>query len=83
MIAKSSSDCGGTPFEKRAVNWKAAEYADKAARLDPSIASNARAAASSYRARAPQKTDIFSAGMAGKLITLNCWVGGSVRVPNL
>ena len=83
MIAKSSSDCGGTPFEKRAVNWKAAEYADKAARVDPSIASNARAAASSYRARAPQKTDIFSAGMAGKLITLNCWVGGSVRVPNL
>ncbi|MGI9593778.1 MAG: tetratricopeptide repeat protein [Patiriisocius sp.] len=83
MIAKSSSNCGGTPFEKRAVNWKAAQYADRAARVDPSIASNARAAANSYRARAPQKTDIFSAGMAGKLITLNCWVGGSVRVPNL
>jgi tetratricopeptide (TPR) repeat protein len=83
MIAKSSSSCGGTPFEKRAVNWRAAEYADKAARVDPSIATNARAAADSYRARAPQKTDIFSAGMAGKRIALNCWVGGSVRVPNL
>ena len=45
MIAKSSSNCGGTPFEKRAVNWKAAQYADRAARVDPSIASNARAAA--------------------------------------
>lgn len=83
MIAKSSNSCGGTPFEKRAVNWKAAEYADKAARVDPSIAGNARAAASSYRARAPQKTDIFSAGMAGKKIPLKCWVGGSVRVPSL
>ena len=83
MIAKSSSNCGGTPFEKRAVNWKAAQYADRAARVDPSIASNARAAAKSYRARVPQKTDIFSAGMAGKIITRNCWVGGSVRVPNL
>ncbi len=83
MIAKSSTSCGGTPFEKRAVNWKAAEYADKAARVDPSIGRNARAAADSYRARAPQKTDIFSAGMAGKRIVLNCWVGGSVRVPNL
>ncbi|MGK0386638.1 MAG: tetratricopeptide (TPR) repeat protein [Patiriisocius sp.] len=83
MIAKSANSCGGTPFEKRAVNWKAAEYANKAARVDPSIAKNARAAAISYLARAPQKTDIFSAGMAGKTISLNCWVGGSVRVPAL
>jgi tetratricopeptide (TPR) repeat protein len=83
MIASSSNDCGGTPFEKRAVNWKAAEFADKAARVDPSIAGNARSAASSYRARAPQKQDIFSQGMAGKVITLKCWVGGSVRVPKL
>ncbi len=83
MIARSSNSCGGTPFEKRAVNWKAAEYADRAARIDPSIADNARSAAASYRARAPQKADIFSAGMAGKTISMNCWVGGSVRVPNL
>ncbi len=83
MIAKSSNSCGGTVFEKRAVNWKAAEYAERAARVDPSIASNARSAASSYRARAPQKADIFSAGMAGKTVSLKCWVGGSVRVPSL
>ncbi|MFT7071716.1 tetratricopeptide repeat protein [Patiriisocius sp. Uisw_017] len=83
MIAKSSNSCGGTVFEKRAVNWKAAEYADRAARVDPSIADNARSAATSYRARAPQKADIFSAGMAGKTVSLKCWVGGSIRVPNL
>ncbi len=83
MIASSSNSCGGTPFEKRAVNWKAAEFADRAARVDPSIASNARAAAASYRGRAPQKVDIFNEGMQGKTISLRCWVGGSVRVPNL
>ncbi len=83
MIAKSSNSCGNSVFEKRAVNWKAAEYADKAARLDASIASNARAAASSYRQRAPSKSDIFSEGMAGKTVSFSCWVGGSVRVPNL
>jgi len=83
MIGSSASSCGSTTFEKRAINWKAAEYADRAARVDGSIASNARAAASSYRARAPQKNDIFSQGMAGKTISFNCWVGGSVRVPNL
>lgn len=83
MIASSSNSCGGTPFEKRAVNWKAAEFADRAARVDPSIATNARAAAASYRGRAPQKVDIFNEGMQGKTISLRCWVGGSVRVPNL
>ena len=83
MYGDSSNSCGSTAFEKRAINWKAAEMAEKAARVDGSIASNARAAASSYRARAPQKSDIFSSGMAGKTITFNCWVGGSVRVPNL
>ncbi|MCT8338896.1 hypothetical protein MG296_02420 [Flavobacteriaceae bacterium TK19130] len=83
MYASSANSCGSTPFEKRAINWKAAEMADKAARVDASVASSAKAAASSYRARAPQKSDIFSEGMAGKTITFNCWVGGSVRVPNL
>lgn len=84
MIGKSSNSCGGDPFSKRAVNWKAAEFADKAARVDASIAGTARAAASSYRQRAPSKTDIFSAGMQGKTVSFGgCWVGGSVRVPNL
>ena len=26
---------------------------------------------------------IFSSGMAGKTVSFSCWVGGSVRVPNL
>lgn len=83
MYANSSNDCGNTVFEKRAINWLAADLARTAARVDPSIASNANAAANSYMGRAPQKADIFQEGMEGKTITFNCWVGGSVRVPNL
>jgi tetratricopeptide (TPR) repeat protein len=83
MIGDSSNSCGNTVFEKRAVNWLAADMAAKAARVDASIASSANAAASAYRQRAPQASDIFSEGMAGKTITFNCWVGGSVKVPNL
>jgi tetratricopeptide (TPR) repeat protein len=83
MIGSSSNSCGTTVFEKRAVNWKAAEYAERAARVDPSLAGNANAAASSYRQRAPSKSDIFDAGMGGKTVSFNCWVGGSIRVPNL
>lgn len=83
MYADSANDCGTTVFEKRAMNWLAADMMDKAARVDGTIAANARAAANTYRQRAPQKRDIFNEGMAGKTITFNCWVGGSVRVPNL
>lgn len=83
MYSKSSSNCGSSVFEKRAVNWLAANMADKAARVDASIATEARNAASSYRQRAPSNSDIFSDGMAGKTISFNCWIGGSVKVPNL
>lgn len=83
MYSKSSNDCGATVFEKRAVNWLAANMADKAGLVDASIKTEARKAASSYRQRAPSKSDIFSDGMAGKTVSFNCWIGGSVRVPNL
>lgn len=83
MYAESANSCGTTVFEKRAMNWLAADMMDKAARVDGTIATNANAAAHSYRQRAPQKSDIFSEDMAGKTITFNCWVGGSVKVPNL
>jgi tetratricopeptide (TPR) repeat protein len=83
MYAASANDCGSTVFEKRAIYWKAADMASKGARVDGSIARNARETASSYTQRAPSKSDIFDAGMGGKTITFNCWVGGSVRVPKL
>ncbi len=83
MYAASANNCGSNVFVKRAIYWKAADMASKAARLDGSIAKNARETAHSYRQRAPTKSDIFDAGMGGKTITFNCWVGGSVKVPNL
>lgn len=83
MYADSADNCGTTVFEKRAMYWLAADMMDKAARVDGTLSSSAKGAANSYRQRAPQKSDIFSEGMAGKTIKFNCWVGGSVRVPNL
>ncbi len=83
LYAGSANDCGTTPFEKRAVYWKAAEMARQAGRVDPSLSGNASQSAASYDAKAPSKTDIFNSGMAGKTVTFSCWVGGSVKVPNL
>jgi tetratricopeptide (TPR) repeat protein len=82
MIANSTSSCGSNPFEKRAINWVAARYADRAASVDPSIKSTAQKTAASYRAAAPSKQMIFtSAYKSGTKISFNCWIGESVRVP--
>ncbi|NKI31681.1 hypothetical protein [Croceivirga thetidis] len=83
LVASSANACGSTPFEKRAIYWYAANIADKAGRVDPSLSGKARKTAASYRAKAPDKTMIFNANMAGKTVTFSCWVGGSVKVPNL
>lgn len=83
LYAGSANDCGSTPFEKRAVYWKAADLARQAARVDPSLSGHASQSAASYSAKAPSKTDIFQSGMAGKTLSFACWVGGSVTVPNL
>lgn len=83
LYAESANECGNTPFEKRAIYWKAADMARKAARVDPAVSSNANQAAASYSERAPTKEMIFTEGMAGKTVSFSCWVGGSVTVPNL
>lgn len=83
MIANSANNCGDTPYEKRAVNWVAARYAQKAARIDPSISSSAASAAQSYRDRAPSTSDTFMEGnyKSGQRLTFTCWVGESVTIP--
>ncbi|MCB7481527.1 tetratricopeptide repeat protein [Christiangramia sediminis] len=84
MYAKSANNCGDDTFTKRAVYWLAADYASRAARVDPSISSNASQAAAAYRGRAPQKSDVFqSSRNAGDAIPIGCWIGESVRIPNL
>ena len=83
LYAGSANACGSSAFEKRAIYWKAADMARKAGRVDPSLSGRANSAASSYAAKAPDKTMIFNSGMAGKTVTFSCWVGGSVKVPSL
>lgn len=83
MIAGSANDCGNSTFEKRAVYWKAANFANRAASVDASLKDNATETANSYQQRAPSKSDIFQENMQGKTVSFSCWVGGSVKVPQL
>jgi tetratricopeptide (TPR) repeat protein len=82
LYGNSINDCGGDPFEKRAMYWLAANYADKAA-VDGSLKATATKMAASYRAAAPSRTEIFQSGKQGQRIAFNCWVGESVVVPTL
>jgi len=83
LYAASANNCGTSQFDKRAVYWLAAKEARKAASVDPSIKRTAIKTAESYEGRAPTKTDIFTEGNAGKVISFKCWIGLSVTVPSL
>ncbi len=83
MYAQSANNCGTTTFEKRATYWLAADTAQRAGRVDPRLASNANATAANYRGKAPSRTDVFNSDMAGKSVSLKCWIGRTVQVPNL
>lgn len=83
MYASSANNCGDSVFDKRAVYWLAANTAERAGRVSPSLARNANATAEAYRGKAPDKSMIFNGNMGGKTVTIGCWIGSSVRVPNL
>jgi tetratricopeptide (TPR) repeat protein len=83
MYAASANSCGDTNFNKRAVYWLAADEAKKAGRVDPTQQSNSNQSAASYTAKAPSKSEIFSAGNSGETITIGCWIGASITVPKI
>jgi len=74
MYASSANSCGSDNFSKRAVFWLAASMARKG---------GSSSTAANYMAKAPQKNEIFAKGNAGQKISIGCWIGRSVTVPNL
>ncbi len=83
MYASSANNCGASVFDKRAVYWLAANTAERAGRVSPSLAKTANGTAASYRGKAPDKSMIFNGNRAGQTVKIGCWIGSSVRVPNL
>ena len=83
MYAKSANNCGDDNFSKRAVYWLAAKEASKASRVDPNMKKNASKSIANYKAKAPQKSEIFSSGRAGETITIGCWINRAINVPEL
>ncbi len=83
MYASSANNCGDSVFNKRAVYWLAANTAERAGRVSPSLAKTANGTAASYRGKAPDKSMIFQQNKAGTTVKIGCWIGRSVKVPTL
>tara|TARA_B100000989_G_scaffold135963_1_gene101042 strand:- start:265 stop:1641 length:1377 start_codon:yes stop_codon:yes gene_type:complete len=83
MYASSAKNCGADNFSQRAVYWLASKEAMKASRVDGTLKSAALKSFRNYEAKAPQKSEIFSSGREGEVIEISCWIGRSVKVPNL
>lgn len=81
LYQSSANDCGSNEFEKRMVYAAALRQAQKAAAVDPSIASNAARYIASYRGNMPDKKTIFTSGKReGDSYTIKCWIGETVTI---
>lgn len=83
MYAASANNCGETVFDKKAVYWLAADYAERAGSVSPALKSSASQAAESYKGRAPSKGEVFTENLKGgeKIKFDSCWIGETVVVP--
>ena len=61
---------------------KILSYTELLARKEK-IKENGRIRAANYRAKAPQRAEIFEGGKQGETIKIGCWIGRSVKVPSL
>jgi len=83
MYASSAKNCGSDNFNQRSVYWLASNEALKASRVDGKLKKIANQSSKNYLAKAPQKSEIFSSGREGEIISVGCWIGRTVKVPNL
>lgn len=72
----SAPKFGSNAFEKSTVYWVVADYFNKAASVDPEVASDARAKAASFKKYFPSKEDLFfNKNMSvGESYTVEGWI---------
>jgi len=81
LYAQSVNACGTTEFDKRMVFTAALRQAQRAAAVDPSIASKAAKHIRNYRDNEPSRTLMFTQTIeAGSSHTIKCWIGETVKV---
>ncbi|OIQ41859.1 MAG: hypothetical protein BM563_00680 [Bacteroidetes bacterium MedPE-SWsnd-G1] len=81
LYASSANSCGTNEFSKRMVYVAALNKAQRAASVDPSIASTARKYIKNYQSNIPSKQMAFADGIKeGDPFKIGCWIGENVKV---
>lgn len=80
MYADAGNDCGKNAFEKKALNWLAANTLRKAIAVDKTKSSLEKLV-KKYEEKAPSDKEIKQAKMGGMTIYYDCWIKNSVIVP--
>ena len=83
MYGESAADCATSAFEKKALNWLAAETALKAGVVDPKFKTGASKLAEKYNKKAPSPDEIRDENKSGQTITFGCWINETITVPRI
>ena len=81
LYANSASDCGKTPFEKKAVYFLAIQAVKKAAIVDEMLKTNVELYVKDFSKESLSSKDISDAKMNGKSLTIDCWINEKITFP--
>jgi len=80
IYGDAQAECGKNAFEKKALNWLAADMLKKAVAANKNLGGLDKLIRQ-YQEKAPTDKEIKDAKMAGMTIHYDCWVNESVVVP--
>ena len=82
LYTNSANDCGQTDFEKKAVYYLAIETVKKAGIAEPRLKPTSDQMAAEYAKKSLTTDEIAKAKLAGKSITIGCWINETVTFPS-
>lgn len=81
QMYSGANDCATSPFEAKALNYLAAQTAQKAGEVEPGLKASASKQAADFLKKVPTSDEIKKAGMGGKTHTFGCWINQQVVIP--
>ena len=82
LYVNGASECGRTDFEKKAVYYLAVETVKKAGVVEPRLKPTSEKMSSDFTKKSVTQDDIKNAKMAGKSLTIGCWINETVTFPS-
>lgn len=82
LYANNAAECSKTDFEKKAVYYLAIETLNNAGIAEPRLKPTSDKMAADFAKQALTSNEIANANMAGKSITIGCWINETITFPS-